>query len=63
MMVFLLIEMIVGNFMFAMVVHNLFVGVKMEWFGMKQRLVAVHRLVHHVLAVERNGDKMKVNID
>jgi hypothetical protein len=57
---FLLIEMIVVNFMFVMVVHNQFVGVKMECFGMKQRLVVAHKVVHHVLGVERNGDRMKV---
>jgi hypothetical protein len=60
MMVFLLIEMIVVNFMFVMVAHNQFVGVKMECFGMKQKLVVVHKVVHHVLVVERNGDEMKV---
>jgi hypothetical protein len=60
MMVFLLIEKIVVNFMFVMVVHNQFVGVKMECFGMKQKLVVAYKVVHHVLVVERNGEKMKV---
>ncbi len=60
MMDFLLIEMIVVNFMFVMVVHNQFVGVKMECFGMKQKLVVVHKVVQHVLVVEKNGVMKKV---
>ncbi len=60
MMDFLLIEMIVVNFMYAMVVHNQFVGVKMACFGMKLRSAVVHKVLHHALVVEKNGVKMKV---
>ncbi len=60
MMDFILIEMIVENFMFVIVVHNQFVGVKKECYGMKQKLVVVCRIIHYVLVVEKNGVEMKV---
>jgi hypothetical protein len=57
---FLLIEMIVVNSMFVMVVHNPFVGVKMVCFGMKQKSVVVCKVLHRVLVVEKNGVEKKV---
>ncbi len=57
---FFLIKMIVENFMFVMVEYNLFVGVKKVCYGMKQRSVAVCRIIHYVLEIERYGDEMKV---
>lgn len=55
--------MIAVNFMFVMVEHNPFVGVKMVCYGMKRKLDVVHKVVHRVLVDERNGDKIKVEID
>lgn len=56
----LLIEMIAVNFMFVMVELNQFVGVKMVCFGMKQRLVVVHKVLRHVSVDGRNGVQIKV---
>ena len=60
-MVSLLIEMIVENFMFVMVEHNRFAGVKKECYGMKSKSDVACKMLHLVSMVERNGDEMKVN--
>ncbi len=52
--------MIAENFMFVMVEHNQFVGVKTACSGMKQRLAVICRIVHYVLVVGKNGVEMKV---
>ena len=59
-MVSLLTEMIAVSFMFAMVAHIQFVGVKMECFGMRQKSAALHKVVSHVLVEEKDGVLMKV---
>jgi len=59
----ILTKMIAENFMFATVVHNRFVGVKKACYGMKQKLVVVHRIRPRVLAEEKNGDKKKVGFE
>lgn len=58
---FILIKMIVGNFMFVIVVHNQFVGVKKECYGMKLKLVVVHKIQPYVLAIGNDGCEVKVN--
>lgn len=59
-MVSILIRMIAGNFMCVTVEHNPFDGVKKEWFGMKQRLVVVCRIIPYVQVDGKNGDEMRV---